>query len=256
MNINIPMTYKQYGQVPFFYANGLGMLNNALAPNTSFYILSGTILDSTETFQMINLNSLLIDATVVGLNGIDTGALAANKLYNVFLVSDPLTGQPTGGIISLSATPYLPFSYSAYALIGYIATDASSHFLQGYWTNNDSTTRLFMYDTPQTVVNSGHNTAYVTGAIDLSALVPPVDNNPVFLNSSFTPNAADNTLSLQPTGATGDAIVITGQFGNVPNTMQSLVMSKQSGGIPKISYKVTSTSDSATIKVAGYYFSL
>ena len=157
-------------------------------------------------------------------------------------------------MLSLSYTaPVMPFGYSAFALIGYAVTDSSAHFLKGYWTAGNSTSRLFMYDAPQaTAITAGAATTYT--AIDLSALVPTADNLPVWVSSAFTPGAASRTLKLQPTGATGDAVTITGQVTSVVVSSNSLVLAKLSSAVPKVSYIVSNAGDAAAINVAGYQF--
>jgi hypothetical protein len=246
--------YRQFGQVPFSYANGLGLSNNATTPNTKLDVAAGSILDSTQAFQLTLGSSVTINAAANGLNGLDTGSFAASTVYAVYLVADPVTQQATGAVISASLTgPLMPFGYSAYALIGYAVSDASTHFLKGYWTAGNSTSRLFMYDAPQaTAITAGAATSYT--AIDLSALVPKVDNLPVWIYSDLTPNAAGDTLKLQPTGATGDAITITGQVTTVHVTTSSLLYAKLSSSLPKVSYKVSSGTDAVAIDVAGFQF--
>ncbi len=236
------------------YANGLGISNNATTPNTKLDVAVGTILDSTGTFQLTLSTAVTINTGAVGLNGLDTGVLLASKVYAVHLVCDPVTQQVSGAMASLSATaPTLPFGYSAFALIGYIVTDSSVHFLKGYWTAGNSTSRLFMYDAPQaTAITAGAATSYT--AIDLVALVPTVDNLPVWIASAFTPGAASRTLKLQPTGAVGDAITITGQVTSVIVTSNSLVLAKISASKPEVSYVVSNAGDAAAINVAGYQF--
>lgn len=247
--------YKSFNQALFPYAYGLGLSNNATTPNTKLDVAVGSILDSSKTFQL-NLDvAVTIDATTTGLNGLDTGSLAASTLYNVFLVADPQSYNVTGAIISASSIPVLPYGYGAYALIGYVATGAGSTFLKGYWTDDKSTWRTFMYDAPQaTAITAGNATSYT--AIDLSAFVPAVASTPVFIDSALTPAAASQTLKLQPAGGTGDAVTITGQVAAVVVSSQSLVLAQLASGDPKVSYKVSNGAAAAAINVGGYQFAI
>ncbi len=251
-----------YGAYPVPYTTGLAIANDATTPNTVLTIASGATLDSTDTFQMINNGTISVNAANNGFNGLDTGALAASKVYSVFLLSDPVTLQPIGGLVSLSSTaPLLPFSYSAFKHIGYITTDASSHFLLGYWTAGEGASRrLFMYDAPQaTAVTAGASTTYAN--VDLTKFVPILaGNRPVWIASNFSANAAGDTLKLQPGNATGDAVIITAPVvaGTAHVTSNSLVLA-QSVVIstvlsPTVNYKVASGSDAVAINVAGYEF--
>jgi hypothetical protein len=116
-----------YGAYPYGYINGLQISNDATTPNTLLDIGSGVTIDSTDTFQMINNGTIVINAATNGLNGLDTGTFAEAKVYAVYLVSDPVTLQPIGAMLSLSYTqPLMPFSYSAFKLIGFATTAAGA----------------------------------------------------------------------------------------------------------------------------------
>lgn len=247
--------YKSFNQALFPYAYGLGLSNNATTPNTKLDVAVGSILDSSKTFQLNLDSAVTIDATVTGVNGLDQGALAASKLYYVYLIAGPATGAATGAMLSLSATPLMPYGYSAYAVIGYVATGAGSTFLKGYWTDDKSSLRTFMYDAPQaTAITAGNATSYT--AVDLSAFVPAVANTPVFVDSALTPSAASQTLKLQPAAGTGDAVTITGQVNAVIVSSQSLVMATLASGLPKVNYKVSNAGAAAAINVGGYQFAI
>lgn len=250
----MPVSSIQFGQVDWKYANGLRLSNNVATPNTKLDIATGSILDSTEVYQMILSTAVTINTGTVGLNGLDTGVLLASKVYLIYLVSDPVTQQVTGAIASLSTTPILPFGYSAYKLIGYAVTDSSVHFLKGYWTAGNSTARLFMYDAPQaTAVTAGAATT-ATG-VALTTLVPSVDNLPVWLYTDMTPSAAGRTLSLTPGNATGIAVKLTGQVATVHVTANSQVLSQLVAAVPTINYLWSAGGgDAVAINVAGYQF--
>ncbi len=255
MSVDNNQTSKAFPYSSFipFYFNGLGLSNNVATPNTKLDVAAGSCLDSTGTFQMTLSSAVTINAASNGLNGLDTGSLGASHVYKVFLVSDPVTQQATGAMISLSATPLLPFGYSAYALIGYITTDGSSHFLAGYWSDNDSARRTFTYDAPIQCL-SGNQTSY-TG-VDLTAFVPPVNNTSVVLFSNFTANAAADIENLQGYNSTGDAVTIIAPVAGATahTTSQNSVLAQLNSGAPSIKYKVSA--GSLVLDVCGYTFDL
>ena len=239
-----------------FYFNGLGISNDATTPNTKLDVAAGSCLDSTGTFQLSLSTAVVINAASNGLNGLDTGSLAASTVYAVYLVSDPVTQQATGAMISTSLTgPLMPFGYSAWSLIGYVVTDASVHFLKGYWKSADGALRLFLFDAPQaTAVTAGAATSY-TG-VSLAKWVPAFNNVYAIINTAFTPGAASRVLDLQAGNATGDQIIVTGQVTSVVVTTQSNVLSQLVAGVPTINYKVSNAGDAVAINVAGFYFDL
>lgn len=256
--MNIPQTFKQYGQVPFYYTNGFLLSNDATTPNSILDIGTGTMLDSTQTFQIELLTATTVSNAFVGAGGLDTGTVAASQVYAVYIVADATGANLPVGMISLSLSgPIMPTGYNIYGLIGYVTTDASSFFLKGYWKDANSSLRLFLYDAPQaTAVTAGHATAFTN--VNLIKWVPVVNNLVVLLNTSYVPATAGNALSLQPGNATGTSIVLTGQVATVALTSQSTVLAQtvaiSTVNSPVINYKETNASDSVAINVAGYFF--
>jgi hypothetical protein len=239
-----------------FYINGLGLSNDAVAPNTILDVATGSTLDSTGTFQMSLSTATTISSAVSGLGGLDTGTITASKMYAVYLVSDPVTQQATGAMISLSLTgPLMPFGYNAYSLIGYVAVDNSSNFLKGYWTDNDSQTRTFIYDAPQaTAVTAGASTAYA--GVALTKFVPATADLVAIINTSFVPAAASRVLTMQGGNSTGSQVLVTGQVAAVVVTTQSFLMSQLVATVPTINYKVSNADSNVAVNVAGYQFTL
>lgn len=237
-----------------FYFNGLGISNNSTTPNTSLNVAAGSCLDSTGTFQLTLSSAVVISAIANGLNGLDTGSLAASTVYKVYVVADPVTQQASGAMISASSTPLLPFGYSAYALIGYVTTDASSHFLLGYWSDNDSARREFTYDAPIIALSAGTQTGY-TG-VALTAFVPPVANTSVYMYMLFAANAAGNVANLQGYNSTGDQVSLIAPVATgVANTTELVhVLAQLNSAAPSIKYKITA--GTLSLYVCGYTFDL
>lgn len=248
--------YKSYGAQPFYYVNGLRLSNDATTPLEIINVSAGTILDSSATFQLSSTSVLKASLLVSGLGGIDTSSVAASSVYAVYLVADPVTLQASQIMFSLSLTgPLMPFGYSAYALLGFVATDASSHILAGYWSDNDAARRLFIFDAPQaTAVTAGAATSY-TG-VALTKWVPAIANIYSLINVSFVPAAASRVLSLQGGLSTGNQIVLTGQVAAVVVTAQVGVLSQLVSSVPTVNYKVSNADSNVAVNIAGYYFDL
>lgn len=255
-----------YNAFPFssfipFYVNGLLLSNDATTPLTILDVGVGSIVDSTGTYQMETTAALSISTAFNGVGGLDTGAIAASTVYFVYLVSDPVTNNPIGGMLSLAAPsvgPLMPYGYSAFALLGYVAIDSSSHILKGYWTAEDSAWRTFTYDAFQaTLVTAGSSATYAN--VKLNGLVPNVNNTPVQVYTSFAAGAAGDVLSLQAGNATGAQATLTAQVTTTPLTTISTVLAQPvtitSVSYPVINYKVSGT-DTVAIDVAGYSFRL
>jgi hypothetical protein len=256
---------------PSIYMNGLLISNDATTPNTVLDISAGQCRDSNNIIDMVLgdfLNegysagsanfSTSLNAAVNGLNGLDTGSLAASTMYAVYVIGDSSSKNPTGVILSANqATPGLPFGYDSYRKIGYWATDATSHFLAGYYSISGIGVREFFYDAPQaTAITAGHAT--VATNVNLIKFVPNINNVAVWIYTSYVPATAGNALSMQPGNGTGFPIVITGQVATVAVTSQSLLLAQSvvisTVSSPVINYKESNASDAVAIDVLGFQF--
>lgn len=253
--------------LPFFYINGAVVASNATT--TRVDVAAGIMRDSTNTYDMnignfngqVNPNATVnvtttINAAVNGLNGLDTGALAASKVYYIYVVSDPVSGLPSGAMASLglpTVGPLMPFGYSAFRHVGYAVTSAGAVFLKAYTAGNQNA-RIFMYDAPISVGTTASSASYA--AINLITFVPLVNNLPVYLNYTFTGTAGD-TLALQPGAATGDAFVMAAQVNAVAQQGQAMVLAQNTVistvNSPTINYKNSGT-DTITIRCAGFNY--
>jgi hypothetical protein len=240
----------------FLYINGGIVSNDATTPNTILNVSACQCRDSSNTSTANSVTK--INAANVGLNGIDTGALAASTVYFVYVVADPVSGNLTGCIISTSAPstgPIIPYGYSAVRHIGYAITDASSHFLLAY-SNGNNNARTLTFDAPQaTAVTAGNATAAT--AVDLTKWVPTLPINiPVHISYSYVPATAGNAFSMQPVNGTGFPVVITGQVATVHVSGVNTVLAQivAAGTKPEINYKVGNASDAVAINVGGFDF--
>lgn len=243
----------QYGQELPYYVNGLGLVYDSA---TLLQIAPGSCLDSTGTYQLNSNVTMTLNIAVNGLNGLDQGTKADNKVYAVYVVWDPVTNLPAGGLFSLSYTqPLLPYGYSAFLLVGYVAIDNSGNILKGYWTAGNSSTRSFTYDAFQaTAVTAGSSSTYAN--VDLTKWVPLVNNLPVSIYTNFASNAAADILALQAGNGTGDQAVIIAQVAGSsahlgtlsPLLAQTVAISTVPS--PVINYKVSA--GTVAVDVAGY----
>lgn len=255
-------------RLPNLYISGLLVSNDATTPNTKLDISAGICRDSNNSVDMgvgsSNPNAdgnyvaapLVIDATTTGANALDTGSLAASTLYAVYLISDSRGYQNTAGILTLASNsaPQMPFGYDTVRLICYWPTDASSHFLAAYQSGSGND-RMFTYDAPQaTAVTAGNSATYA--GVALTALVAPVANTPVMVQTNWTANAAADSMSLQGYNSTGDAVTIVAPIaGATAHTWNiSQVLAQLNTAAPSIKYKVSA--GTVAINVAAYSFSV
>lgn len=83
------------------------------------------VKDSAGRQKVLGPVALAINSAAVGVNGLDTGALAASTWYSVWVIWNSNT---TAGLLSLSTTaPTLPAGYTHKARVGWIRTDATAN---------------------------------------------------------------------------------------------------------------------------------
>lgn len=89
----------------------------------------GLILSDIGNNFMLVKNLLTdVNFAISGPNGLDTGAVAANTLYSLWVIGD--TANNVAGLFSLSATaPTLPGDYTFKYRVGWIRTDVNKNIM-------------------------------------------------------------------------------------------------------------------------------
>jgi hypothetical protein len=81
---------------------------------------------STTNFKTVSAGSLSISTAASGANGLDTGTIAANTWYAVYVIYNSTTAT-AAGLISLSGTsPTLPSGYTYKARVGWVRYGSSA----------------------------------------------------------------------------------------------------------------------------------
>ncbi len=81
--------------------------------------------NSSNNYAIARNVALAINSAAVGANGLDTGTLAANTWYSVWVIWN---GATVAGLLSLSPTaPTMPAGYTHNARVGWIRTDGAAN---------------------------------------------------------------------------------------------------------------------------------
>lgn len=247
MDINIPVV-----NAPYLDVSGLQL---SWASNTTLTMQAGVARNSSNQADIMLPLAVTINGAHNGINGLDTGVLVLNTLYTIYAVGDSTNNHVGGAVLSASAVaPTLPVGYDMWRAIGYVRTDASVHFLLGYWYGN-ANDRLFTYDVPiATAVTAGASATYA--AVTLATFVPALPNLPVLIEANWTANAANDTLALQGFAAVGDTVkYIAPVAGATAHTIvRDYVNAMLNSGAPEINYKVSAAA--VALNVAGYMYSI
>ena len=111
--------------LPTGYINGLLPSNSVGSPNTVIDFTAGKCRDDADSVDIV-LSAGAVDFETNGLNGLDTGSIAADTWYYIYAVSKA-DGSDSGFLASTSATtPTMPTDYTAKLKRARIKTNASS----------------------------------------------------------------------------------------------------------------------------------
>lgn len=235
---------------PHKYVQGLNISNNATTPDEVIDLAAGRARDVTDTNDIILASAVNIDCTVVGANGIDTGALGNNLLYDVYVIGDSSDNNVPAGLVSLhsSSAPILPSGYDMYRRVGSARTDGTADLLVFDQTGEGVEKTMWYRSSIATDVTAGSSATFA--AVDLSGSVPSTASV-LIAKCTFTPTGADDPLELR----NGDSAIDEGQAiesGSAAGVVKICNMWCPIGGTiaSGVDYKVTGSA--VAINVQGY----
>lgn len=228
------------------YINGL---NLTLTSDEIVAVSAGACRDSTNTNDIVVSSALAISNIVSGVNGLDTGTVANNTFYAVYVIADSTKYKATAGLLSTSATsPTLPFGYDMFRRVGWVKTDATADFLE-FRQRGASNDRWMWYDVAiATDITAGNSATFA--AVDLSDGLPDLTvATEVNLLCLFTPTAANDTLELRPGSSSAAAgyVRASGSVGAVVETTNLVCPTDITTGVDYIV-----TGSAVALSVAGY----
>lgn len=171
---------------------GLAIDNNATTPDSELDISVQEIVLKNSSNNAILVSTLTetLDAATTGLNALDTGSLAADTWYYVYVISN---GSTHGTLLSVSATsPTLPSGYDYWARVGVTKTDSTSDFY-GFSQRGNS----FMWARDESVLDETFGAVATTAtAVDLSTWVPSVATEVKLFGIAATSGTANGFCSV------------------------------------------------------------
>lgn len=221
------------------------------ATTTTFTIGAGQARDSTNVNDIRFPDTVTVSLGTSGLNGIDTGTVAASNLYYVHVVGNS-NGNPdapaSGAVLSLSATaPVLPAGYDMFRRIGAIRVNGSSQVSLFTQQATHSNNRYMWYDANVSIVAAATDATFT--ASSMAGYIPSIPGGlNAILQMNVTPTAAGNSGALRPTGSasTNGYVIVSGSVAAV--VQQAQVVCPVSA-LASVDYKVTGT---ITVLIAGY----
>jgi len=134
-------------------------ITNGGTPATQVAVTADAVVvqnGSLGTARVTSVN-LTISTGSNGANALDTGSVAAQTWYFVYVIYNS-TSTTVAGLISLSATsPTLPSGYTYYARVGAVVTDASTNLLHTLQLGNRA---QYVCTATASTTSTGGNTPY------------------------------------------------------------------------------------------------
>ena len=253
--------------LPSLYKYGLVLSNNASTPNTVLDISSGMCRDSNNVIDIelgtANVENespipapLQLNIEINGLNGLDVGTIENTTMYAVYMIADSRYYKPTGAIMTLASNdvPLLPFGYDSYRLIGFWPVDGSGHLEAGFYQGIANDMIFWYAGTDREILINGNAT--VQSGVDLSSVIPPLDNTIVTFMTSFNGAAASQFFQLYaPTNSVADYFQYC-QVAGVLICGQATVVSRLVVGAPTVNYLVNNAGAALSMWINSFEVSI
>lgn len=187
------------------YLTGLGLSNDATTPDEIVNIAIGQARDSTNVNDIVVSTAVSARNTVSGAGGLDTGTVAADTFYAVYVIADSTGYNSPTGLLSLSATaPVIPGGYDMFRRVGYVLTDATSDNLVFDQRGAGKDRAMYYRASIATDITAGSSATFA--AVDVSDSIPLASTTGIF-KLTFTPTGANDEAALR----SGDSAIDEGQ---------------------------------------------
>lgn len=233
------------GNLTTGFMSGLRMDFTTVATLT---IQAGVARSDDDTFDIELTGAQVVNITVSGANGLDTGVEAANQWYAVWVIGDSNEVNPGKGLlVAGTAAPTLPAGYDRQRQRSWVRNQASDFF--EWRADGEGRDMWIFYDeqrnaAPQRVLDGGAATTFAT--IECDEVIPPAAR----VLGLFEPHQADafDGTRLRPAGSGDPGGEI---FVHSENGMQWLVsMTSQD-----LQYENTGAFADSTVDCIGWRFS-
>jgi hypothetical protein len=158
------------------YIDGLHVANDGVAPDDVVTIDPGAALSDDGSFPIAVPATLSPSIIVSGLDGLDTGTVAADTWYAVWVIADTAGVEPVGSLISLSFTEAgltFPAGYDVARRVGAVRTDGSADIQIFTQPKSEGRSRWTYWREAVQIQTSGSATSFTATAVSAVTRVPP-----------------------------------------------------------------------------------
>jgi len=138
-------------------------------PNYKIDIGPGVCSSDDDSFDLILKDTLTIDLTQSGANGLDTGVEQADTCYYIWLIYNPTLDLYAGLFSTSHINPILPSGYTKKRRIGSVRNNSNSNITK-FVVHRTGNTRLVLFKNDYQELSDGTATTYTE--VDFSSSVP------------------------------------------------------------------------------------
>lgn len=230
---------------------GMQYVNGCLVSYTDathIVVATGQVRDSTNVNDIVVPATVTINTAAMGAGGLDTGSMANNTIYAVYVLGQALDSSAYSATISASDTePALYDDWNIFRKVGHVLTNGSAQILP-FIMVGDGLVRTTMYDTLISELAAGNATTFTD--VNVASSVP-LGKKTVHLVAALTPATAANQVKLRTNGSasTNGNKQMSGDVAAVVHTDEIDIQCDDSA---IFEYLVSNGSDAVTLYVAGY----
>ncbi len=241
------------------YVNGFQLVWN-LAGSFDLLMQAGQARNSTNATDIVMNNSVILNPTSVGVNGLDVGSPVVSTVYAVYVIADSNNVNPTAGLLSLNTTtPALPAGYNIYRRVGWTTTNPLNNAWELMYQVGLGNLRGYYYLLGYAFASGFSNTSWVLASMNI---VPAIDNGLVYLGVQINAAVTGDTVYTVP--AVPEIFSIPANASTIygPATVGVYGFTKgQCGynlvaGLPSLYYSISNGAATGTLAVGGFSDSL
>ena len=159
--------------LPPGYITGLE-ISNGTDTDHEIDIATGRCKDSTGAIDLISTSSITIDIEESGANGLDTGTVANNTWYYIFLIKKDSDGSYAGLLSTNKTSPTIPSGYTYFRRDrGAVLTDGSANILGFYQKDNYFWFNEKIVDVNDTSPGTSRNLATMSTPLNMVGMFAP-----------------------------------------------------------------------------------
>ena len=231
--------------LPILYIENL---STQYTTGTTLTLQPGSCRSDSNTADIILSSPVVNNNAVVGVNGLDVGAMANNTWYYLFVISDSEQQLVTASLLSLSPTnPTMPAGYDYKRRVAAVRNGVGAYFkFFQFFSANE---RFYYWDVENTIVNIlTAGVAIVWTTLSCVVGMPPVTNN-VYLATHF--DAVANRYSRIRRNGTTFTNPVAYLYGST-DQVNSAAVWLDTDTNNQIQYRNDNAADNLTIDIIGF----